>query len=470
MKPMKTKLIILFVALVVSLSNVAQVDYLLDPNVKVYQSRGTNFITLALENNELFIKEYDNSGQEIWADSFVIGLDSSVTTTTYAGLFKGTSDFIIVHQQSVTSSIFMDTDTNALYIIKLNLDNYSFDTPLIDTLGGGYYLFSPMTDTTFNIYAYSRNDDGWAEPTYYETWSLNREMELIMKAPRDSITEDTFTADIYEVRDTLYFLKSSSGYTWGKKYTQDISFIENFANTVSPTPQMTSQSIVRYREPINDDTIFVFTNNYYSQGDDVYWLFDLLDFNLNSYNRIMLTAPQLTTTQDAPLTPSHVNYVNGKIYILASYSSSHEGQAVYVYDLEINELCVLPMSTLGISSESSNNHMVKLNNKMYIARDNGSDYVMSEIDCEKLVSLNNIEKNNILISPNPSSGFINISTSENESLELTIVDATGKIIHPTESFIEDEFTLDLNHLTPGIYFFYINTQNITHVHRQIVID
>jgi hypothetical protein len=468
MKPMKTKIIILFVALVVSLSNVAQVDFLLDPDVKVYQSRGTNFITLALDNNEVFIKEYDESGEELWSDSYQIALDSLIERTTFAGLFKGTSDFIIVHQQSLTNTSKIGLDTNAIHIVKLSLDDYTLELPIIDTLGGGYFLFNPMTDSTFNIYAHSQGDEILGEPTYYETWSLNREMELTLKAHRDSIVGSTFGANIFEVRDTLYFLRSDYAYTWGRKYSQEISYIEDIPNYGSASNLMTTTPVVNFRQPINEDTLFVFVWSSMQGGATSYWQFDFFDMNLNLYSQTVFPAPSISTQYPTHLYPRAVNFADEKIYILASYSSSHEGQAVYVYDLEINELCVIPMSALGISSESSNNHMVKLNNKMYVARGHGYGYVMSEIDCEKLVSLEENEKNNqVNIFPNPSNEKFTIS-SESAITHLVIYDNIGRIIFQ-KNYTPQIFTDEVKLETSGVYHFQMQT-NGGILNRKVVVD
>jgi hypothetical protein len=468
MKPMKTKIIILFVALVVSLSNVAQVDFLLDPDVKVYQSRGTNFITLALDNNEVFIKEYDESGEELWSDSYQIALDSLIERTTFAGLFKGTSDFIIVHQQSLTNTSKIGLDTNAIHIVKLSLDDYTLELPIIDTLGGGYFLFNPMTDSTFNIYAHSQGDEIQGEPTYYETWSLNREMELTLKAHRDSIIGSTFGANIFEVRDTLYFLRSDYAYTWGRKYSQEISYIEDIPNYGSASNLMTTTPVVNFRQPINEDTLFVFVWSSMQGGATSYWQFDFFDMNLNLYSQTVFPAPSISTQYTSHLYPRAVNFADEKIYILASYSSSHEGQAVYVYDLEINELCVLPMSALGISSESSNNHMVKLNNKMYVARGHGYGYIMSEIDCEKLVSLEGNEKNNqVNIFPNPSNEKFTIS-SESAITHLVIYDNMGRTIFQ-KNYTPQIFTDEVKLQSSGVYHFQMQT-NGGILNRKVVVD
>lgn len=76
--------------------------------------------------------------------------------------------------------------------------------------------------------------------------------------------------------------------------------------------------------------------------------------------------------------------------------------------------------------------------------------------CDYLTSINDIQKLNLQIYPNPTTTQINFTLPDNEDYEITIYNALSSIVilSPVEGRTIDngQYTINISHLPPGIYF------------------
>jgi hypothetical protein len=86
--------------------------------------------------------------------------------------------------------------------------------------------------------------------------------------------------------------------------------------------------------------------------------------------------------------------------------------------------------------------------------------------CSPIGSLENLESNDIIIFPNPTSSFITIK-SNNLISPISIYDITGKLVLQNMGNSK-EIILDISNLNSGLYFIKSNSQNSFTIRRFIV--
>ena len=79
-------------------------------------------------------------------------------------------------------------------------------------------------------------------------------------------------------------------------------------------------------------------------------------------------------------------------------------------------------------------------------------------------------ENNIIISPNPTTGIFTISTEGNKIKEVKVVDVVGEIIRNYELGIRNSVTFDMTGVSKGIYFVQIMDDKNNVVNRKVVIN
>jgi concanavalin A-like lectin/glucanase superfamily protein/type IX secretion system substrate protein len=80
---------------------------------------------------------------------------------------------------------------------------------------------------------------------------------------------------------------------------------------------------------------------------------------------------------------------------------------------------------------------------------------MSDIETVVITSINEvIGINNQVIYPNPSSGIVNISNT-NDLVAITFIDVAGRVVHSTKN----TSSINISHLKPGVYFVKITDTN-----------
>jgi len=86
--------------------------------------------------------------------------------------------------------------------------------------------------------------------------------------------------------------------------------------------------------------------------------------------------------------------------------------------------------------------------------------------CSPIGSLGNLELNDIIIFPNPTSSFLTIK-SNNLISPISIYDITGKLVLQNTGNSK-EIILDISNLNSGLYFIKSNSQNYSIIRRFIV--
>ncbi|MCL9804878.1 T9SS-dependent M36 family metallopeptidase [Flavobacterium amniphilum] len=87
------------------------------------------------------------------------------------------------------------------------------------------------------------------------------------------------------------------------------------------------------------------------------------------------------------------------------------------------------------------------------------------------LAVNDFDKNNILIYPNPSNGLVNIKINSFAGLtNLQIVDLNGRIVYTKDKVdFSTEKTFNLSHLQAGVYIIKLNGDTLNHT-QKIILD
>ncbi|MEX2483370.1 MAG: T9SS type A sorting domain-containing protein, partial [Brumimicrobium sp.] len=93
----------------------------------------------------------------------------------------------------------------------------------------------------------------------------------------------------------------------------------------------------------------------------------------------------------------------------------------------------------------------------------------SNIPCsEGTWNLEEMNDLNVTISPNPSSGIVNLSNPDKTILSLTICDSRGKVLKELSSFNKNTTKIDLSSQSSGVYFFHIKTEKANAVKKIVM--
>jgi len=130
------------------------------------------------------------------------------------------------------------------------------------------------------------------------------------------------------------------------------------------------------------------------------------------------------------------------------------------------DLCSGIISTLDIATEIATEQGalgaswtafgVDINQELYIANHfNGRIYKITE----EPLSVTDIENNQVLMTPNPASNFVQIQ-SENSVLDsITILDINGRTLLAINNISSFEELIDINTLSKGLYFVKVSSEN-----------
>ena len=75
-----------------------------------------------------------------------------------------------------------------------------------------------------------------------------------------------------------------------------------------------------------------------------------------------------------------------------------------------------------------------------------------------MISINSFQTNKITIYPNPTSGIIRVSSTENNLKNVSLYSMLGSLIH-SEEIVLNEIELNLSHLTSGIYYLVLTSED-----------
>lgn len=85
---------------------------------------------------------------------------------------------------------------------------------------------------------------------------------------------------------------------------------------------------------------------------------------------------------------------------------------------------------------------------------NGEGAIIDDftIDATAVLAVNDLEKKSFNLYPNPSSGTFFIQREGTEEMQISVYDLTGKIVYRKNRIQENFYTINLDHLSKGIYF------------------
>ena len=93
----------------------------------------------------------------------------------------------------------------------------------------------------------------------------------------------------------------------------------------------------------------------------------------------------------------------------------------------------------------------------------------SDIACTNgTTNLEKLENFNVTISPNPSSGVVNINKYDNNLLSIIVLDLQGKTIQKKLFTKGSSFKIDLTNQRSGVYFFHLKTKSSNTVRKVII--
>lgn len=116
--------------------------------------------------------------------------------------------------------------------------------------------------------------------------------------------------------------------------------------------------------------------------------------------------------------------------------------------------------TKGLPNTSVSDIEINTNSNKIVVSTYGRGIWMSDLDSG--LSVDKFDLSTALkVYPNPSRGVFNIKSVINNPVNLRVVDVTGKLILSRDSvdFGSDEYTLDLSHVSKGVYFLEVNQVN-----------
>jgi photosystem II stability/assembly factor-like uncharacterized protein len=90
------------------------------------------------------------------------------------------------------------------------------------------------------------------------------------------------------------------------------------------------------------------------------------------------------------------------------------------------------------------------------------------IDATALLAVENLEETNFKVYPNPSNAIFNIKRKYSESMQLSVYDITGKLVHQEKNIETSNYPLNLSGLSQGIYFLKITEGNKQAVKRLLL--
>ncbi|RYM32097.1 T9SS type A sorting domain-containing protein [Brumimicrobium glaciale] len=124
----------------------------------------------------------------------------------------------------------------------------------------------------------------------------------------------------------------------------------------------------------------------------------------------------------------------------------------------------------AITYARNGNHLENVQSVIDRASDVKDFYINeSDIPCtDGTTNLEKLEDFNVSISPNPSSGIVNINNYDKNPLSITVLDLQGKVLLEKPFTSESKIEIDLRDQRSGIYFFHLRTESGSLV-RKIVI-
>jgi hypothetical protein len=115
------------------------------------------------------------------------------------------------------------------------------------------------------------------------------------------------------------------------------------------------------------------------------------------------------------------------------------------------------LNGVNIIGATTQNYSVSVNGNYQVAvTDTNNCIGLSSVGAVIVSSLNEIDKNNFKIYPNPSEKLLNIETNEPEEWNAIITDSKGAQINQIQ--FQKSTQLDINNYAPGVYYIQLTSK------------
>jgi len=81
------------------------------------------------------------------------------------------------------------------------------------------------------------------------------------------------------------------------------------------------------------------------------------------------------------------------------------------------------------------------------------------IDASAILAVDDFDKNNFTLFPNPSTALFYIQRQSSEEMEISVFDVTGKLVFKEKNIFTPNYTLNLSKINRGIYFLKVTEGN-----------
>lgn len=446
---------------------ISQNNYSLQKEIQIYDIPGGEFLTAITKNDSTFINHYDVTGNIIWGDTLTFSPQISPVYLNEITRFKNSNDYVIsVFADPTPLTPFWQSfsnDTLVYQFSKLDLSSHNFTGSLIDTFSCKSVDLIELKDTSIYLLVSDLSLD--PSPFNHTTYSLNSSMELSLIAPLDSVSTNTWGWSYFVCGDSIYKHQSIEDYHTMDKFSFQMSTL-----STNSTNLITSQdyNFSYFKNVLNCDSLFVFTQGTTSGSYAVQWRMDWLNLSLDPISSVVFNSP---LTDQSPLRYSTgfnnfaIDKVNKRIMILSKDEApmpSNVVQKIFIYDFNFNLECEIP---IGIGNDQENS-LIELNDRVYLRNDNSLNTELTKIDCSTLAIEEQITKKEFDISPNPTQSNISISNPDQKALSIIVLSSDGKQLIKLCS-MEKMVSLDLSSLPKGLYLLQINEGTKTETTRII---
>ena len=260
-------------------------------------------------------------------------------------------------------------------------------------------------------------------------------------------------------------------------YYNGSSYIELVANPSASDPSYTYWSTSNSRYEIND-----FNPN------NLYVYFDPYDPNSIEFQYSWIDAAGAESTSnyyiidfDADSNPLPIELASLEAY----YTGDHNAKIKWTTASELNtkkfivekSIDLIHFESIGEIAAAGNSNTLKnysfidfnCINEMSYYRIKAIDFDGS-VSISQVVAVNANHKNNIQVTPNPATQFINInfeSTAQNKIGDVIIKDALGKVVYSKKMDFKSNRQINIEFLENGIYFIQIKYGNLVETFKLI---
>ncbi len=440
----------------------SQDSYLIEKDVFIYGLGDGELITGKQINNKAHLKHYDSAGDIIWEDSISFNVAVESSKFDWISRFKGT-DELVVCMESVLEHSFYFNDTAIVHFEKLNLTSHDFVASFEDTFIVAAVVPIEYKDTSLYV-SFADFSNLTSSDFNHATYSLNSGFEFSLIAPLDSVWCYLLGWSYYAFGDSIYKYQNYNEYHVFEKYSNEMSLLVRYENWIETGEEYDD---VCYRQAINSDSIFVFTQGTTNGG--IYhtkWRFDWRNIDMSPKNSSLINSFTNDTGAFSLIRGYKTNgqvkldKVNRRICILAEETIiesqipyvAYTYQSVLVYDYDFNFLCEIPVAVRSATlPQSDTKKLLELNGLVYLQSQDYDNQSLIRMNCDILDAEElNGKSLNTSIFPNPALNYFNVVNEDNIDLTIKLLSMDGRELEVYSSN-EPNVKIDVSDLTSGVY-------------------